>query len=226
MCVAAPAGHSEQVIHEVDEALRALIERERRPAPTSRSSSTRPTKDWAGPAQRADHRRLPLRHPRGPAPPRARPDQRVRRATGSAARHLPPRYFKLSYLVTAWTQRPEDEHRLLSALLVVLPAARRAARRPADRPAGRARAAGRRSRSRCRRRRTGRSPTSGRRSAASSSRRWTSWSSAPTDTGQQLPAGPPVDGAAGRRLGGVGGWPPREPRRARWPVGTAAAPAG
>jgi hypothetical protein len=33
------------------------------------------------------------------------------------ARHLPPRYFKLSYLVTAWTQRPEDEHRLLSALL-------------------------------------------------------------------------------------------------------------
>jgi Pvc16 N-terminal domain len=33
------------------------------------------------------------------------------------ARHLPPRHFKLSYLVTAWTQRPEDEHRLLSALL-------------------------------------------------------------------------------------------------------------
>jgi hypothetical protein len=33
------------------------------------------------------------------------------------ARHLPPRHFKLSYLVTAWTQRPEDEHRLLSSLL-------------------------------------------------------------------------------------------------------------
>ena len=32
-------------------------------------------------------------------------------------RHLPPRHFKLSYLVTAWTQRPEDEHRLLAALL-------------------------------------------------------------------------------------------------------------
>lgn len=28
-----------------------------------------------------------------------------------------PRWFKLSYLVTAWTQRPEDEHRLLAALL-------------------------------------------------------------------------------------------------------------
>src|SRR5438094_4245659 len=32
-------------------------------------------------------------------------------------RRPPPRRFKLSYLVTAWTQRPEDEHRLLSALL-------------------------------------------------------------------------------------------------------------
>ena len=33
------------------------------------------------------------------------------------ARHMPPRHFVLSYLITAWTQRPEDEHRLLSALL-------------------------------------------------------------------------------------------------------------
>src|SRR5437879_13346749 len=32
-------------------------------------------------------------------------------------RRPPPRRFKLSYLVTAWTQRPEDEHRLLSAVL-------------------------------------------------------------------------------------------------------------
>jgi hypothetical protein len=29
----------------------------------------------------------------------------------------PPRHFKLQYMVTAWTQRPEDEHRLLSACL-------------------------------------------------------------------------------------------------------------
>ena len=29
----------------------------------------------------------------------------------------PSRRFKLSYLVTAWTQRPEDEHHLLAALL-------------------------------------------------------------------------------------------------------------
>lgn len=38
-------------------------------------------------------------------------------ATRVIARHLPPRHFKLSYLITAWTQRPEDEHRLLSELL-------------------------------------------------------------------------------------------------------------
>ncbi len=30
-----------------------------------------------------------------------------------AARHLPPRHIKFSYLITAWTKRPEDEHRLL-----------------------------------------------------------------------------------------------------------------
>jgi len=32
-------------------------------------------------------------------------------------RRRPPRRFKLSYLVTAWTQRPEDEHRLLSGVM-------------------------------------------------------------------------------------------------------------
>ncbi len=36
------------------------------------------------------------------------------------ARRRPPRYFKLSYLITAWTKRPEDEHRLLSSLLISL----------------------------------------------------------------------------------------------------------
>ena len=50
------------------------------------------------------------------------------------ARRLPPRFFKLSYLVTAWTQRPEDEHRLLSALLRLLPAPRRAAGRAVTGP--------------------------------------------------------------------------------------------
>ena len=33
------------------------------------------------------------------------------------ARRIPPRIFRLAYLITAWTQRPEDEHRLLSAVI-------------------------------------------------------------------------------------------------------------
>ena len=44
--------------------------------------------------------------------------QNVRDETGRVLeRRPPPRWFRLSYLCTAWTQRPEDEHRLLSALL-------------------------------------------------------------------------------------------------------------
>lgn len=56
-----------------------------------------------------------------------REDRSVRRegripVTGGAdgivtGRLRPPRYFRLSYLVTAWTQRSEDEHRLLAAVL-------------------------------------------------------------------------------------------------------------
>ena len=43
----------------------------------------------------------------------------VRDETGRVTERRPPsRRFRLSYLVTAWTQRPEDEHRLLSALLM------------------------------------------------------------------------------------------------------------
>ncbi|MEV7090553.1 DUF4255 domain-containing protein [Streptomyces sp. NPDC093085] len=34
--------------------------------------------------------------------------------------HDPPRWFRLAYLVTAWTKRPQDEHRLLSAALATL----------------------------------------------------------------------------------------------------------
>jgi hypothetical protein len=36
------------------------------------------------------------------------------------AEHEAPRFFALSYLVTAWTSRPQDEHRILSILLAGL----------------------------------------------------------------------------------------------------------
>ena len=42
----------------------------------------------------------------------------VRGPDGFTMEHRqPPRRFRLSYLITCWTQRPEDEHRLLSSLL-------------------------------------------------------------------------------------------------------------
>jgi hypothetical protein len=105
------------VIHEVDSALRALIERE---------TGTRdvevvfdaPTREWAGRRNSPtidvylyDIREDMRRRARGLINEYDERNLRV------VARHLPPRYFKLSYLVTAWTQRPEDEHRLLSSLL-------------------------------------------------------------------------------------------------------------
>lgn len=38
------------------------------------------------------------------------------------ARRTPPRWFELTYLVTAWASRPQDEHRLLSQVLACLAA--------------------------------------------------------------------------------------------------------
>jgi hypothetical protein len=105
------------VIHDVDQALRALI---RRDAVTEADVDVvfdAPTKDWAGRRNSPtidvylyDIREDMRRRERG----------QVNEYDGAGrvvGRHLPPRHFKLSYLVTAWTQRPEDEHRLLSSLL-------------------------------------------------------------------------------------------------------------
>jgi hypothetical protein len=105
------------MIHEVDEALRRFVRRDALPGTDVEVVFDAPTKDWAsrrsGPAVdlylydiREDMRRRHL----GETPERD--------AAGSVvARHHPPRWYKLSYLVTAWTQRPEDEHRLLSIVL-------------------------------------------------------------------------------------------------------------
>jgi hypothetical protein len=47
--------------------------------------------------------------------------QPVRNDQGVVVGRRPPvRRFKLAYLLTAWTRRPEDEHRLLSQLLTAL----------------------------------------------------------------------------------------------------------
>jgi hypothetical protein len=105
------------VIQEVDSALQTLIQREAVGARDVEVVFDAPTKDWSSRRNAPtidvylyDIREDLRRRERGLLNEYDE-EQRI------TARHLPPRYFKLSYLVTAWTQRPEDEHRLLSGLL-------------------------------------------------------------------------------------------------------------
>ena len=105
------------MIQEIDQALRSLIRAEAIADSDVEVVLDAPTKDWASRRNSPtidvylyDIREDLRRRERG----------QVNEYDGSGrivGRHLPPRHFKLSYLVTAWTQRPEDEHRLLSALL-------------------------------------------------------------------------------------------------------------
>ncbi len=101
----------------MDSALLALIEREALGTGDVEVVFDAPTKDWAG-RRNAPTIDVYLYDIREDLRRRERglineydDSQRI------VARHLPARFFKLSYLVTAWTQRPEDEHRLLSSLL-------------------------------------------------------------------------------------------------------------
>lgn len=105
------------MIYEVDEALRALLRRDALPGSDVEVVFDAPTKEWASRRNTPtvdvylyDIREDLRRRERGMI-------NDYDSAGRVADRHLPPRYFKLSYLVTAWTQRPEDEHRLLSAIL-------------------------------------------------------------------------------------------------------------
>ena len=112
----AAAGNSRQVIPEVDQALRTLIERDALDPDEVEVAFDAPTKEWAS-RRNAPTVDVYLYDIREDLRRRERgwldefDGNRVR------ARHQPPRHFKLSYLVTAWTSRPEDEHRLLSALM-------------------------------------------------------------------------------------------------------------
>jgi hypothetical protein len=108
------------MIHEVDDALRRMLREQALRGTDVDIALDAPTKDWAA-RRNAPTVNLYLYDIREDLRRRSRgmineygDDGRV------AARHLPPRYIKLSYLVTAWTQRPEDEHRLLSELLLTL----------------------------------------------------------------------------------------------------------
>ena len=106
------------MIHDVDQLLEKLVRRDALNGSAVELVFEAPTKDWvarrSGPA--ID---LYLYDIREDLQRRVPAWEDVRGKDGLVAgRAQPPRRFKLAYLVTAWTQRPEDEHRLLSSLLV------------------------------------------------------------------------------------------------------------
>jgi hypothetical protein len=108
------------VIHEVDEALRRLLAERGVPAGGGELAFEAPTREWSarlnGPT--VDVFLYDVR------------EDRDRRHSGLTEEldadgvvtgwRAPPRWFHLSYLVTAWTTRPTDEHRLLAQALAAL----------------------------------------------------------------------------------------------------------
>jgi len=105
------------MIHDVDESLRALIRRDAVPGNGDEVVLDAPTRDWSA-RRNSPTLDLYLYDIREDLRRRENGLIDVHDDAGRVtARRRPPRYFKLSYLVTAWTQRPEDEHRLLSAVL-------------------------------------------------------------------------------------------------------------
>ena len=106
------------MIHEIDEALRRLVKDEALPSSRVEIVFDAPTKEWAA-RRNAPTVNVYLYDIREDLRRRSRGLINEYDERGMVARRVaPPRYVKLSYLVTAWTQRPEDEHRLLSALLL------------------------------------------------------------------------------------------------------------
>jgi uncharacterized protein DUF4255 len=105
------------VIHEVDRALQQLIRDEALQETDVEVAFDAPTKDWAA-RRNAPTVNVYLYDVREDLRRRQRGLRNEYTDGTVSARHLPPRHYKLSYLVTAWTQRPEDEHRVLSSLLI------------------------------------------------------------------------------------------------------------
>ncbi|MER5929008.1 DUF4255 domain-containing protein [Streptomyces sp. NPDC002054] len=108
------------MIHEVDEVLERLLNGGALAGSGIEVSFEAPTRDWAARrnttavnAYLYDIREDVGRRQRGTVP--------VKDDRGAVMkRRQPPRWFRLSYLVTAWTKQPKDEHRLLSAVLATL----------------------------------------------------------------------------------------------------------
>lgn len=108
------------MIHEVDEAIRRMLVAAGVPGGGGELSFDAPTKDWAA-RRNAPAVNVFLYDIR---------EDVMRRHAGGIESYDdegvligwrgPARWFELAYLVTAWTKRPQDEHRLLSEVLASL----------------------------------------------------------------------------------------------------------
>lgn len=105
------------MIHDIDETLRALVRRDVLNGANIEVSFEAPTRDWSS-RRNVPTLNLYLYDIHEDMERREMQHVDIRDEHGFVVdRRPPPRKFKLSYMVTAWTQRPEDEHRLLSAVL-------------------------------------------------------------------------------------------------------------
>ncbi|MGH9022798.1 MAG: DUF4255 domain-containing protein, partial [Acidimicrobiia bacterium] len=105
------------MIHDVDESLRELVRRDVLNGTQVEVSFETPNKDWAS-RRNSPSLNFYLYDIKEDMERRQVQFEDVRDNEGFVVdRVQPPRRFKLAYLVTAWTQRPEDEHRLLSAMI-------------------------------------------------------------------------------------------------------------
>jgi hypothetical protein len=211
------------VIHEVDSALRTLIEREAAGMRDVEIVFDAPTREWAG-RRNSPTVDVYLYDIREDLRRRERGMHNVYDESSLVvSRRLPPRHFKLSYLVTAWTQRPEDEHRLLSSLLLCF---LKYDALPADVLTGPLTELGLPIPI------TIALPPPEDRAFADV---WSALGgelkpsidvvvSTPLDTGQSFHTGPPVELPPRVSLGGSYGWPPRETKSRngveKWPAGT------
>jgi hypothetical protein len=105
------------MIPEIDDALRTIVREDALKGSDVEVVFDAPTTDWAA-RRNAPTVNMYLYDLREDLRWRERGFVEQRGPDGAVvARLTPPRRYKLSYLVTAWTQRPEDEHRLLDQLL-------------------------------------------------------------------------------------------------------------
>jgi hypothetical protein len=106
------------MIFEVDAGLEALLRRDALNGSRVDVLFDAPTKDWVA-RRNAPTIDIYLYDIREDLPRRQIVMEPVRDpSTGYVTeRRMPARRFRLSYMLTCWTQRPEDEHRLLAACL-------------------------------------------------------------------------------------------------------------